>query len=122
MNRNSSIKLYNDDSLLFQRESFILIKPFSSFYKVGNRYDFIDHGTDTFLGRRLLKFKQDFALKDIPEEYTWLTKNVHRTLYIEIQRSQWNTKDTDMFSVLIFSNRETEEYIHQQQELIFNRL
>ena len=120
-NYNRSIKLYNDTVHLMSDEVFLLIKPYSSYYKVGDRYDFTEGGLDTYLGRRLLKVKEDFSLRDIPSHYTWLFKNVPKNLFIEIQKSQWNTRETDMFSVLIFSNRETEAYIAQQQELILNR-
>ena len=117
-----SIKLFNDDLHLFERECFILIKPTSHHYKVGNRYVFNNSSfTNNYLGRRLLKVKQDYLLRDMPENYTWLVKNCDKHNYIEIQQTLWNSKLTDSFSVLIFSNVETAEYIQHQQELHFQK-
>ena len=113
-----SIKLFSDQLHLFERDCFMLIKPTSHQFKTGNRYFFKKPTSfDNYLGRRLLKYKQDFLLKDISENYTWLAKNCDKKTFLEIQQTLFNSKLDDSFSVLIFSNVETEEYIVHQQEL-----
>jgi hypothetical protein len=117
-----SIKLFNDDLHLFERDCFILIKPNSFRYKVGNRYVFTKSSfNDNYLGRRLLKFKQDFLLSDIPANDTWLVKNCDKQTFLEIQQTLYNSKLTDSFSVLIFSNVESPEYIQHQHEMNFQK-
>lgn len=112
------IKLFNEDLNLFKNGSFLLIKPTSYIYNVGDRYFFKSSArNDDYLGRRLLKFKHDFLLKDISENYTWLSKNCDKKTFLEIHQTVFKSKLTDSFSVLIFSDVETKEYIEHQQQL-----
>ena len=113
-----TIKLFTNDLHLFERDVFALIKPTSHYHNVGNRFIFNNSNpTNNYLGRRLLKFKQDYLLRDMPENYTWLVKNCDKTTFLEIQQSMFKSKLTDSFSVLIFSNLESPEYVEFQNQL-----
>ncbi|MGK0324850.1 MAG: hypothetical protein ACJA1D_000182 [Polaribacter sp.] len=117
-----TIKLFQNQCHLLDQTTFILILPSRLFYKVDNRYHFInDDSNDNYLGRKILKIRQDFQLIDIPETLIWLSKNCNRKSFLEIQKNVFNCNLTDVFSVLIFSNVETNEYVKLHQELQYQK-
>ena len=73
----------------FQMDSFILIRPESKFYKVGEKFMFVDNN-QLFQKMAYLKSVQNYSLKNLPEVYTYLDSNVPKHKYLEIQEKVYN--------------------------------
>jgi hypothetical protein len=117
-----TIKLFQNESHLLGQTTFILIKPLRYVYVEKNRFHFInDHKNDNYLGMKILKMRIDFELAAIPEHFIWLAKNCNRKLFLEIQQNVFNCNLTDKFSILIFSDVQTTEYVELHHELQFQK-
>jgi hypothetical protein len=110
------IKTYYNDLELIKNDVFILIKPYNSSYTLESPYHFIHAYSEELLELKYLKSIETYPLKDIPETYTYLSKNMSKEMFIHFQLTNCNSKIMNQFSILVFSNRKKEEYIIQKLE------
>ena len=107
-----------DNDVRFEQSSFIIVRKSSNFYVKNDKYDFQNHN-QLLIGRFYLKSIENIQLNNITDLIAYLDKNVDANIYKEIQKTVYNSKDTELLSVLLFSNRVSEHEIHQKLQKPF---
>lgn len=83
--------IVNEDER-FNHSSFILIRPFSTFYDVNQAYQILNEN-QLFMGVFYLKHILETNIKDIPVQFTYLDSNVDKNLFETIQEDCYNTSN-----------------------------
>lgn len=73
-------------------DSFVLIRPFSDYYKTSEKYTILNQ-QKLFQKISFLKNIQTYSLNDLPEIYCYLDKNVPKHLYLQIYKEVYNTSN-----------------------------
>ncbi|MFT7442642.1 MAG: hypothetical protein ACI9Q3_001016 [Maribacter sp.] len=76
----------------FQSESFILLRPKSKFYKIGEKFIFVDR-SQLYQKTAYLKCIDTYKLIDLPESYIYLDSNTTKNTFLQIQSQVYKTSD-----------------------------
>jgi hypothetical protein len=71
-------------------DSFILIRPTSTYYKIGEQYMIVD-SSQLFQKLTYLKCVDTYKVKDIPEAFIYIDSNIPKQTFLDIQEKVYNT-------------------------------
>ena len=85
----SKTLVVNVDSRI-ENDSFLLIRPASSYYKLKEKYMIVD-SSQLFQKLTYLKCIETYKVKDLPESAIYIDSNIPKKTFIEIQEKVYNT-------------------------------
>jgi hypothetical protein len=73
-------------------DSFILLRPKSNYYKIGEKFIFLDR-SQLYQRTAYLKCIDTYKIKNIPESVIYLDSNTTKNIFLEIQSQVFKTSD-----------------------------
>jgi hypothetical protein len=73
-------------------DSFLIIRPKSNFYKVGEKFTIVDE-EQLFQKIAYLKSAKEYSLSNLPEDYIFLDSNLNKSKYLQIQQQIFKSSE-----------------------------